>query len=135
VGEADLEATYRAYIAVLNDRRFGELAGYVHDQITYNDQPMTRQQYEDLLTGDVQAIPDLAYQIQTLVVQAGQVACRLWFECTPVREFLGFEPTGARIAFAEHVFYEFEDGRIRRVRSLIDRNAVEQQLRRRGVAG
>jgi predicted ester cyclase len=58
------------------------------------------------------------------------VACRLWFECTPVGEFLGLEPTGVRVAFAEHVFYEFEDGRIRRVRSLIDRSAVERQLRR-----
>jgi predicted ester cyclase len=129
VGEAELEATYRAYIAALNDRRFGELDGYVHDRITYNDEPMTRQQYQDLLARDVRAIPDLEYQIQTLVVQGGQVACRLWFDCRPEREFLGLEPTGARVAFAEHVFYEFEDGRITRVRSLIDRSAVERQLR------
>jgi predicted ester cyclase len=129
VGEADLEATYRAYIAVLNDRRFGELDGYVHERITYNDEPMTRQEYENLLVGDVRAIPDLRYQIQMLVVQGGQVACRLWFDCTPVREFLGLEPTGVRVAFAEHVFYEFEDDRIKRVCSLIDRSAVERQLR------
>jgi predicted ester cyclase len=130
VGEADLEATYRAYIAVLNDRRFGELDGYVHDRITYNDEPMTRQEYENLLAEDVRAIPDLKYQIQALVIQGGQVACRLWFDCTPEREFLGLEPTGARVGFAEHVFYEFDDGRIRRVRSLIDRSAVERQLQR-----
>jgi predicted ester cyclase len=130
VGEADLEATYRAYIAVLNDRRFGELDGYVHDQIAYNDEPMTRQEYGHLLAGDVRAIPDLKYQIQALVIQGDQVACRLWFDCTPEREFLGLEPTGARVAFAEHVFYEFDDGRIRRVRSLINRSAVERQLQR-----
>jgi predicted ester cyclase len=129
VGEAELEATYRAYIAVLNDRRFGELDGYVHDRITYNDEPMTRQQYENLLAGDVRAIPDLRYQILALVVQGRKVACRLWFDCRPEGEFLGLEPTGARVAFAEHVFYEFEDGRITRVRSLIDRSAVERQLR------
>ena len=130
MGEADLEATYRAYIAVLNDRRFGDLDGYVHGQITYNGDPMTRQQYQDLLAGDVRAIPDLRYQIQALVVQDDRVACRLWFDCTPEREFLGLEPTGARVAFAEHVFYEFEDARISQVRSLIDRTAVERQLRR-----
>jgi predicted ester cyclase len=129
VSEADLEATYRAYIAALNDRCFGGLDGHVHDRITYNDEPMTRQQYQDLLVRDVRAIPDLEYQIQTLVVQDGQVACRLWFDCTPQGEFLGLEPTEARVAFAEHVFYEFEDGRIRRVRSLIDRSAVERQPR------
>jgi hypothetical protein len=35
-----------------------------------------------------------------------------------------------RIAFAEHVFYEFENDKIKRVCSLIDRSAVEKQLRR-----
>jgi predicted ester cyclase len=130
VAKADLEATYRAYIAVLNGRRFDKLVKYVHDRITYNDEPMTRQQYESLLAGDVRAIPDLVFQIRTLVVQRQEVACRLWFECTPQHEFLGIEPTGASIAFAEHVFYEFENDKIKRICSLIDRGAVEKQLRR-----
>jgi predicted ester cyclase len=126
--EADLEATYRAYLEVLNDRRFDELTAYVHDDITYNDEPITRSQYQRNRADEVDTIPDLAFQIGTLVVQGNHVACRLWFECTPVRAFLGFEPTGATISFAEHVFYEFDGGRIKQVRSLLDRAAVASQL-------
>jgi len=34
-----------------------------------------------------------------------------------------------RLCFAEHVFYHFRDGRIAAVSSLIDRPAIEAQLR------
>jgi SnoaL-like polyketide cyclase len=51
------------------------------------------------------------------------------FDCTPQHEFLGFSPNGERIRFAEHVFYHFRDGRIAAVWSLIDRPAIEAQLR------
>jgi predicted ester cyclase len=56
------------------------------------------------------------------------VACRLVFDCTPVREFLGFTPDGSRLRFAEHVFYDFRDGRIAAVTSMIDRAAIAAQL-------
>jgi predicted ester cyclase len=58
------------------------------------------------------------------------VACRLVFDCTPQHEFLGFSPNGAQLLFAEHVFYQFRDGRIAALSSLIDRYAIEVQLRR-----
>jgi SnoaL-like polyketide cyclase len=58
------------------------------------------------------------------------VACRLVFDCTPQREFLGFIPDGRRLAFAEHVFYRFDGGRIAAVWSLIDRAAIAEQLGR-----
>jgi predicted ester cyclase len=57
------------------------------------------------------------------------VACRLVFNCTPQHQFLGFSPNGERLCFAEHVFYYFRDGRIAAVWSLIDRPAIEAQLR------
>ncbi|WP_267307729.1 ester cyclase [Mycobacterium barrassiae] len=58
------------------------------------------------------------------------VACRLYFRCTPQRPFLGFEPTGAQVSFAEHVFYRFDKQRIVEVWSLIDTQAVREQLAR-----
>jgi predicted ester cyclase len=129
VTKADLEAHYLAYIAALNDRRTGDLAEFVHDELTYNDEPITRRQYQDLISADIAAIPDLFYDVRLLVVDEEQVACRLRFDCTPVRDFLGLSPTGKRVSFAEHVFYRFRDGRIAAVWSLIDRPAIETQLR------
>jgi predicted ester cyclase len=43
--------------------------------------------------------------------------------------FLGLRVEGRRIAFAENVFYEFDDDRkIRAVWSIIDKAAIERQL-------
>jgi len=39
---ADLKARYRAYLAVLNDRRLDDLEHDVQDELTYNGAPMTR---------------------------------------------------------------------------------------------
>jgi predicted ester cyclase len=124
-----LETVYRAYLAVLNERRLDDLAGYVHDELTYNGEPMTRARYRDLLAADLEAIPDLFYDARLIVASGERVACRLVFECTPRAEFLGFTPNGERLTFAEHVFYDFRDGRIAAVTSMIDRYAIQTQLR------
>ncbi|MGA5298898.1 ester cyclase [Nucisporomicrobium flavum] len=72
------------------------------------------------------------YDARIIVAADNRIACRILFECTPQGEFLGFSPNGQRLTFAEHVFYEFRDGRIAAVASLIDRFAVQQQLREAG---
>ncbi len=125
-----LEDTYRAYLDVLNTRRFEQLARFVHDDLTYNGEPLTRQEYADLIAADVAAIPDLFYDAQLIVATDEQVACRIVFSCTPQREFLGFTPNGQRLTFAEHVFYDFHDARIAAVTSMIDRHAIQTQLSR-----
>ncbi len=125
---ADLEARYRAYLDALNERRLDDLEHFVQDELTYNGEPMTRRQYQDLIAADVAAIPDLVYAAHLVVACGEQVACRLVFDCTPRREFLGFTPDGRRLTFAEHVFYRFREGRIAAVWSLIDRAAITAQL-------
>jgi predicted ester cyclase len=129
MGNADLETRYRAYLDVLNERRLDDLVRYVHDELSYNGKTMTRRQYQDLLAADITAIPDLIFDAHIIVACGDQVACRLFFDCTPEHEFLGFSPNGERLCFAEHVFYHFRDGRIAAVWSLIDRSAIEAQLR------
>jgi len=128
VAQENLESTYLAYLDALNGRRFDELDRYVCDELVYNDQQLTRQQYADMIADDVRATPDLRFEAQLLSTTGDLVACRLWFNCTPTSTFLGLEPTGAAISFAEHVFYRFEGGRIAHVWSLIDRDAVAAQF-------
>ena len=125
----DLEARYRAYLDALNERRLDDLVDFVQDELSYNGETMTRRQYQDLIAADITAIPDLFFDAQIVVASSDQVACRLVFDCTPQHEFLGFSPNGERLSFAEHVFYQFRDGRIAAVWSLIDRPAIEAQLR------
>jgi predicted ester cyclase len=125
----DLETRYSAYLDALNERRLDDLVHYVQDELSYNGETMTRRQYQDLIAADIAAIPDLIFDAHIIVASGDQLACRLVFDCTPQHEFLGFAPNGERLCFAEHVFYHFRDGRIAAVSSLIDRPAIEAQLR------
>jgi SnoaL-like polyketide cyclase len=68
----------------LNQRRFAALPDFVADELVYNETPMTAGQYRQLLEDDVRTIPDLFFDVQQLVVDAGHVACRIRFDCTPV---------------------------------------------------
>ncbi len=128
MADGDKEARYRRYIGYLNDRRTDELAEFVHEELTYNGQSMTRLDYQNLIAGDIAAIPDLYFDVQLLVIDGDQIACRLKFDCTPKREFLGQQPNGKSASFSEHVFYRFRDGKIHEVWSLLDRLAVKEQL-------
>jgi len=126
---AELEGRYRAYLGALNERRLDDLVHYVQDELSYNGKAMTRRQYQGMIAADIAAIPDLIYNAHIIVASGDQVACRIVFTCTPQHEFLGFSPNGERLVFAEHVFYRFREDRIAEVWSLIDRSAIESQLR------
>jgi predicted ester cyclase len=119
MAEADHEARYRL---------LAELGAFVHEELTYNGRPMTRLDYQDLIAGDIAAIPDLYFDVHLLVVNGDQIACRLNFHCTPERKFLGLQPNGKSISFSEHVLCRLREGKIYEVWSLLDRAAVAEQL-------
>ena len=56
------------------------------------------------------------------------VASRLDFACSPMGLFLGVPVNGRTVSFCENVFYEFREGRIEKVWSVIDKVAIEAQL-------
>jgi predicted ester cyclase len=128
MAEADKEARYRRYITYLNSRRVDELGEFVHEKLTYNGEPMTRRDYQNLIAGNIAAIPDLYFDVHLLVIEGDLIACRLNFRCTPQGEFLGLQPNGKSIAFSERVFYRLRGGKIHEVWSLLDRPAIEAQL-------
>ena len=57
-----------------------------------------------------------------------RLACRLLFDVTPRGTFLGLPVNGRRVRFAENVFYEFREGKIQEVWSVLDKLAIEAQL-------
>jgi predicted ester cyclase len=81
-----------------------------------------------MLERDFRDIPDLYFDIRLLISDPPCIASRLAFDCTPRGKFLGLDVNGRRVSFAENVFYEFQEDRIRRVWSVIDKAAVEAQL-------
>ena len=123
----DLLTIYRNYLACLNGRRWSSLGDYVADDVVHNGRAFGLSGYRAMLESDTHAIPDLEFVPEILLADDRVVSCRLLFQCTPEHEFLGFEPNGRRVSFAEHVFYRFDDRRIGEVWSLIDRDAIRQQ--------
>jgi predicted ester cyclase len=128
--DSGLVAVYRDYLDCLNERRWDELGRFVAEEVRYNGERVGLGGYRAMLEADTSAIPDLRFVPELLVAEDQIVACRLFFECSPQHAFLGFEPTGGRISFSEHVFYKFDSRRIVEVWSLIDRETIREQISR-----
>ncbi len=126
---AELSDVYRGYIACLNRREWPRLGRFVHDDVRRNGKALGLANYRAMLERDFDEIPDLRFDIRLLVAEPPYVASRLVFDCAPKGTFLGLPVNGKRVSFAENVFYEFLDGRIVEVWSVIDKAAIEAQLR------
>lgn len=124
----DLSEIYRGYIACLNKQNWPDLGKFVHDDVHYNGDYVGLAGYRGMLEGDFRAIPDLHFAIDLLICEPPHVASRLQFDCAPTGELFGMAVNGRRVRFTENVFYEFLDGRIRNVWSIIDKAAIAAQL-------
>lgn len=127
-GERSLSDLYRGYIACLNERDWPVLGQFVAEDVEHNGRPLGLSGYRKMLVDDHLDIPDPSFRIERLVCEPPRVAARLRFDCHPGGEFLGLKVDGRRVSFAENVFYEFGNGRIRRVWSVVDKAAIEAQL-------
>lgn len=128
VSAIDLDAVYRKYIDCLNERDWENLGQFVHEEVQHNGRQLGIGGYRAMLQNDNEQIPDLRFEVELLVAQSTWVACRLRFNVTPKGDFLGVAVNGRRVTFCENVFYGFDDGKIRDVRSVIDKSAIEAQL-------
>jgi 4-carboxymuconolactone decarboxylase len=127
--EPDLARVCRDYIACLNRRDWASLGDLVQDDVRRNGVALGLAGYQRMLEENAAQIPDLQFEIRELVADPPRAAARLWLEVTPRGEFLGLPVNGRKVAFAENVFYEFREGRIQEVWSVIDKAAIEAQLR------
>ncbi|MCJ8518075.1 putative ester cyclase [Pseudorhizobium tarimense] len=124
----ELADLYRGYIACLNARDWETLGRFVGAAVEYNGERIGLSGYRRILERDVAAIPDLHFHVELLVADPPTVASRLRFDCTPGGILFGLAVNGRRVSFSENVFYQFEDTRIARVWSVIDKAAIEAQL-------
>ena len=126
--ETALGDLYRAYIACLNRQDWPNLHRFVANDARHNGRPFGLAGYRAMLERDFKEIPDLRFNIELMVCEAPYVASGLRFDCSPNGLFLGLPVNGRRVAFTENVFYQFRDGKIAEVWSVIDKAAIEAQL-------
>lgn len=81
-----------------------------------------------MLEEDFRAIPDLFFKVELLIADEAHIASRLYFDCTPHGVLFGLPVNGKRVKFVENVFYEYSDDKISKVWSLIDKEAIAQQI-------
>ncbi|MDX8481167.1 ester cyclase [Mesorhizobium sp. VK24D] len=124
----DLADLYKGYIDCLNAQDWDNLGRFVGEEVQYNGETIGLAGYRRMLEGDFQAIPDLRFNIELLVSEPPRVAARLHFDCRPKGVLFGLPVNGKRVSFAENVFYEFHDGRICEVWSVIDKAEIQAQL-------
>jgi predicted ester cyclase len=125
---AELCDVYRGYIACLNKQDWPNLGKFVHEDVHYNGKRIGLSGYREMLEGDFRAIPDLYFDIQLLMSEPPRIASRLRFDCTPKGMLFDLPVNGKKVQFAENVFYEFLDGQIAKVCSIIDKAAIASQL-------
>ena len=101
----------------------------MHDDAVHNARPLGLAELpRDAGARIFRDIPDLRFNIDLLISEPPRIASRLKFDCTPIGTFLGLSVNGRRVSFCENVFYEFDDGKIRQVWSIVDKAAIEAQL-------
>ncbi len=129
--KTDLAGIYRDYIACLNRQDWPSLKAFVDDDVHYNGRPIGLSGYREMLEKDLNAIPDLHFDVRLQVCDPPRIASRIQFDCAPKGQFLGLTVNGRKVSFAENVFYEFRGEKIRQVWSVIDKAAIEAQLQGR----
>ncbi|MFG2455775.1 ester cyclase [Streptomyces sp. NPDC048523] len=96
MSDGDLRAFYLRYIEALNAHEFDAMDEFISDRTTLNGEPATRDDLIAVQTHDVDAVPDLHWELNELLFDGDRLAARLVNTGTPVKTWLGVAPTGAR---------------------------------------
>ena len=126
----ELRRRYKDYIDCLNSQDWKRLGEFVDQDVKYNGKVISLPGYRKMLEDDFEAIPDLQFNIAILSSDPPIIASRLNFDCTPIGMLFGMRVNGKRVRFSENVFYEFQNGRIEKVWSLIDTAEISRQIGR-----
>ncbi|KAH7102510.1 hypothetical protein BKA62DRAFT_769668 [Auriculariales sp. MPI-PUGE-AT-0066] len=110
-----LEFVYRAYLDAINARDWLTVASYISSSgAVHNNRPHTPEQYAEMCNvtsspyKGIKFIPERIL-INTVDGKNGTLFCRIRFEYD-----------GSNEPFFEHVVYDFEEGKITRVDSIVE---------------
>ncbi|MEU5906109.1 ester cyclase [Micromonospora sp. NPDC047467] len=124
----ELRDFYLRYVELANKREFDSMADFAHEEVIMNGTPVKMADMVAEFYKHVDAVPDLHWEIQELIVEGDRVAARLIDTGTPVQEWNGLAPTGKSVRFAETAFYQVQDGKFKHMWYLMDADTVRRQL-------
>lgn len=124
----DLRKFYLDYIEVLNSRQLHRLDEFVSDEVTYFGDHITREKIITVITAELDAVPDLSWELTDLRIHGDDLAARLVNTGTPVKAWLGVAPTGASFEIVENAVYRVRVGRFIHMANVHDSETLKQQL-------
>lgn len=120
----DLRAICSAYAVCMSEQRFEQLPEFIHDGVIYDSKaPMSASEYGRMIEAIVSGLVDFRLDVERLVVEPvgatselnGVVAARFRLSHQSEKE----QSTCGRAVFYEHVFFQFNQGKIAQIWPLI----------------
>ena len=124
----DLRDLYDRYIAALNARNFDLMDHFIHDEVTLNGKPATREDILAVQREEVGSVPNLHWERTNLIIDGDRLGAQLINTGTPAKTFVGVEPNGVSFEVVEYAVYQVINGRFRHMAAIHDAEAVARQL-------
>ncbi|GAA1752756.1 ester cyclase [Streptomonospora arabica] len=128
MADFDIHEFYRRYVEELNAHTFDGMDRFIHDEVTLNGEPGTRDDVVAVQKADIDAVPDFHWEVQEFLVGGDRAAVRAINTGTPAKEWLGVAPTGASFEIVEYAIYQIREGRFAHMTALHDASGLKRQL-------
>jgi predicted ester cyclase len=79
---------YGRYIAALNARDFDVMDRFIHDEVTLNGKPPTREAILAVQRDEASAVPDLHWELTNLIIDGDRVGAQLVNTGRPTKTFV-----------------------------------------------
>lgn len=112
----------------MNERGFEFVDTIIAEDVSVNGQQSKREQVVESLKWLTDTVPDYLWNVDDLLVDGDRIAARLRDKGTPIKPFLGAEPTGATIEYIEFASYKGKDGLFTDMWYLLDTASILAQL-------
>lgn len=126
--DSGLRDWYLRYVAALNAHEFDGMDEFIADDVVLNGEPGTRDDVITVQKHDIDAVPDLHWEVEELLFDRDRIAVRAVNTGTPVKEWLGVPASGASFEITEHAIYKVKDGRFVQMTALHDSADLLRQL-------
>jgi len=126
--ENEIREMYSRYANALNARELDKLDDLISDDVVLNGQPTSRATVIAAISNNIDAVPDMHWELSELLIDGDRLAVRATNTGTPNREWLGVAPSGASFKIAEVAIYKVKNGRFVEMNFLHDSAHLLRQL-------
>jgi len=124
----DLREFYARYVEMANTRDFDGMREILHEEVDLGGQLVPRDAIITEFRKHTDAVPDIHWEVDELLVDGDRLSVRATDTGTPVSTWHGLEPNGSAITVTETAFYQVVDGKFARMWYLMDINSLKTQL-------